>query len=123
MAKRKFTPLDSPLESNVVREAAQALIEAVQHEGVERSLTPSAYTRSVRELERLRGRPLVYPILASGTGRGARVRLADGSMKLDFIGGIGVYGLGRGDPDLLQAAVVAAAGDVVFQGHLACQPR
>ena len=123
MSKRKFTPLDPLLESDAIRAAAQTLIEAVQHENAERSLAPAAYGRSVRELERLRGRPLVYPFLASGAGRGARVWLADGSMKLDFIGGIGVYGFGRGDSDLLQTAVVAAAGDVVFQGHLAPGPE
>jgi 4-aminobutyrate aminotransferase-like enzyme len=71
----------------------------------------------------MRGRPLVYPFLGSGTGRGARVWLADGSMKLDFVGGIGVYGFGRGDADLLQTAVVAAASDVVFQGHLEPGPQ
>jgi 4-aminobutyrate aminotransferase-like enzyme len=123
MAKRKFTPLDSLLESDAVRDAARALIEAVQEESADRTLSRSSYQRAVRETERLRGRPLVYPFLGSGRGRGARVWLADGSMKLDFIGGIGVYGFGRGDADLLETAVVAAAGDVVFQGHLTPGPQ
>jgi acetylornithine/N-succinyldiaminopimelate aminotransferase len=38
---------------------------------------------------------------------------------LDFIGGIGVYAFGHSERDLLDAAVVAAARDVVFQGNLA----
>ena len=116
--RKKSSSLDSLVSSEPVREAARALIAAVQHETADRSLTAKAYAKSIRELERMRGRPLIYPILTSGAGRGARVWLADGSMKLDFIGGIGVYGFGHNDAELLETAVVAAAGDVVFQGHL-----
>lgn len=123
MARKKHTPLDPIIESEPVREAARALIEAVQNESANRSLTPKAYLRNVRELERTRGRGLVYPLLTSGIGKGARVWLADGSMKLDFVGGIGVYAFGHGDSDLLEYAVAAAASDVVFQGHLMPGPE
>ncbi len=123
MARKKLTPLDPLTESEPVREAARALIQAIQDESANRSLTPKAYLRSVRELERSRGRDLVYPLLTSGVGKGARVWLADGSMKLDFVGGIGVYAFGHGDPDLLENAVVAATSDVVFQGHLMPGPE
>jgi 4-aminobutyrate aminotransferase-like enzyme len=95
----------------------------VAAEAGERALARPASERSLRELERLRGRPLLFPLLLGGTGRGARVRLADGTTLLDFIGGIGVYALGHADPDLLETAVVAAAGDAVFQGHLAPGPE
>jgi 4-aminobutyrate aminotransferase-like enzyme len=101
-----------------VREAARALIEAVHEETESRELAPKAYDRAVRELERMRGRPLFHPALASGLGRGARVRLANGHTLIDFASGIGTYGFGHSDPALLEAAVVAAAGDSVFQGHL-----
>ena len=123
MKKRKATPLDPVLESEAVRAAARALIQAVQDECAERTLSPKAYLRHVREIERLRGRDLVYPLLSSGLGRGARVWLADGSMKLDFVGGIGVYAFGHADPDLLENAVVAATRDVVFQGNLMPGPE
>jgi len=60
MAKRKPTPLDSLLESDPIREAAQALVRAVAEAAAERSLAPKAYTRAVREVERLlRETPLV----------------------------------------------------------------
>jgi acetylornithine/N-succinyldiaminopimelate aminotransferase len=121
--KKKSSPIDSLVGSEPVREAARALIAAVQHESADRSLGVKAYTKSIRELERMRGRPLIYPILTSGAGRGARVWMADGSMKLDFIGGIGVYAFGHNDAELLETAVVAAAGDVVFQGHLMPGPE
>lgn len=123
MPRKKPTPLDNLLESETIRDAARALIAAVQGELADRSLAPNAYDRSLRELERLRGRPLFYPVLTSGAGRGARMRLADGTMKLDFIGGIGVLAFGHGDPDLLTTALVAASSDVVFQGHLTPGPQ
>jgi 4-aminobutyrate aminotransferase-like enzyme len=94
-------------------------VEAVAEEAGRRALSPGAYERALRQLERGRGRPLLFPALLGGTGTGARVQLADGRSVLDFIGGIGVYGFGHADRDLLETAVVAAAGDTVFQGHLA----
>jgi len=118
MAARRSNPLKGLLDSPRVREASQALVRAVAEEAEKRALTPRAYERALSQLERHRGRGLVFPALASGTGRGARVRLADGTSRIDFIGGIGVYGFGHSDPDLLETAAIAAAGDAVFQGHL-----
>jgi len=123
MARKHPSPLASPLDAPAVREAARALIAAVAGEAEKRSLPPRAYERALRQLERQRGRDLFVPALASGSGRGARVRLADGTTRIDFIGGIGVYGFGHADPDLLETAVAAAAGDAVFQGHLLPGPE
>jgi 4-aminobutyrate aminotransferase-like enzyme len=123
MPRHGRNPLKSLLEAPRVREAARALVKAVAEETAERALSPKAYERALRELERRRGRGLLFPALLTPHGSGARVRLADGTTKLDFIGGIGVYGFGHGDPDLLETAVVAAAGDSVFQGHLAPGPE
>ncbi|MDX1648385.1 MAG: aminotransferase class III-fold pyridoxal phosphate-dependent enzyme, partial [Myxococcota bacterium] len=117
MPRRSRNPLGSLLDAPAVREAAGALIEAVAEEAGSRTLAPEAYDKAVRELERLRGRPLFFPVLMAGPGRGARVRLADGRTLLDFIGGIGVYAFGHSDRDLLEAAVAAAATHTVFQGH------
>ncbi len=118
MPRRKHSPLQSLLDSPRVREAAEALIDAVHEEMKERELAPRAYDKAIRELERRRGRPLMFPMLMAGTGQGARVRLANGTTLLDFASGIGVYGFGHSDRDLLATAVVAAAGDTVYQGHL-----
>ena len=123
MPRSKPSPLNSLLDAPRVKEAARALIEAVAEETAERALTPKAAERALRDVERLRGRPLLFPLLMGGTGRGARVRLADGTWLLDFIGGIGVYGFGHADRDLLETAVAAAAGDAVFQGHLMPGPE
>ncbi len=124
MARKKtLSPIDSLVEAEPVREAARALVAAVQHESANRTLSAKSYDKCIRELERIRGRPLMMPMLTSGAGKGARVWMADGTMKLDFIGGIGVYAFGHNDPDLLETAVVAAASDSVFQGHLMPGPE
>ena len=123
MTRRNGSPLDPLVDSPRVREAARALVEAVAEEAQQRSLTPKQYQRALRRLERRRGRPLALPILFAGPAGGARVRLADGSTKLDFAGGIGVYGFGHGDADLLETAATAAACDTVFQGHLSPGPE
>lgn len=123
MTKRSANPLTPLIDSDAVREAARALIQLVQEEAAERALVPKSYEKAIRELERLRGRPLLYPMLTRGSGKGARLELADGTTKLDFIGAVGTYAFGHGDDDLLQNAVVAAASDVLFQGHLIPGPE
>jgi acetylornithine aminotransferase len=123
MGRTRRSPLDPLLDAPEVRAAADALIDAVAAEAERRALGSPAYERALREIGRLRGRPLAQPILLGPHGAGARVRLADGRMLLDFIGGIGVYAFGHGDRDLLRAAATAAAADTVFQGHLAPGPE
>lgn len=123
MAKKRPSPLDSLLDSPRVREAATALVDAVAQEAAGRALRPEQYTKALRQLERNRGRPLLLPLLLGGNGRGARVRLADGTERIDFVGGIGQYLFGHSDPDLLETAAAAAAVDTVFQGHLAPGPE
>jgi len=123
MPRRRQSPLDPLLDAPAVREAAAALVEAVAREAAERALTPKQYDAAVAAIGRVRGRALMLPALASGVGRGARMRLADGATKLDWIGGIGVQAFGHGDRDLLETAVAAAATDAVFQGHLVPGPE
>ena len=118
MSRRSRNPIASLHEAPAVRAAAGALLDAVAAEAASRMLSPEAYAKAVHDIERLRGRDLFFPVLAAGPGQGARVRLADGTQLLDFVGGIGVYALGHSDRDLLETAVVAAASDTAFQGNL-----
>ncbi|MBW2390514.1 MAG: hypothetical protein JRG89_19090, partial [Deltaproteobacteria bacterium] len=71
--KKRLSPIDSLVGSEAVRDAARALVDAVARESADRTLTSKSYAKCIRELERMRGRPLVYPILTSGVGKGARV--------------------------------------------------
>src|SRR5690606_36877990 len=56
--------------------------------------------------------------VGSGLGRGPLVELADGSVKYDFITGIGVHYMGHNHPALLDAGVDAAIESTVMQGNL-----
>ena len=77
------------------------------------------YSSLLKEVGKLRGKPLLYPYLGSGRGRGVYVELLDGSVKMDLIGGAGVHILGHSHPALIQQARQAAEANVVTQGHLA----
>lgn len=76
------------------------------------------YRQILQRLATARGGAPYFPYLASGLGRGPLVELADGSVKLDFISGIGVHGLGHSHPKLLEASIDAALDDTVMQGNL-----
>lgn len=65
-----------------------------------------------------RGRPLHYPYVGSGSGRGVYVELEDGSIKLDLINGIGIHLFGHSHPKIMEAAVRGALCDVINQGNL-----
>lgn len=66
----------------------------------------------------LRGRPLFYPYIGSGVGRGPYTEVADGSVKLDLINGIGIHLMGHSHPQVLKATLKGALSDIVMQGHL-----
>ena len=77
-----------------------------------------AYSRQLQRVGGLRGRPLFFPYVGSGVGKGAKVRTADGRWLLDFAIGIGVHFFGHTHPDLVRTAITAAASDIVIQGNL-----
>ena len=66
----------------------------------------------------IRGRPLNYPYVGTGAGQGPFVELEDGSIKLDFINGIGIHLLGHGHPQVMAATLKGALQDVTNQGNL-----
>lgn len=77
-----------------------------------------AYQTVIDDYTAARGGPPLWPYFASGLGNGPYVELADGSVKLDFIGGIGVHGCGHSNAGLLDAGIDAAIEDTVMQGNL-----
>ena len=68
--------------------------------------------------QQFRGAKLFFPYLGSGIGKGSLVELADGSVKYDFISGIGVHHWGHSNATLVEASVDAALQDTVMQGNL-----
>ena len=111
-------------DPRVVRARAQ-LGEALRDHGrrLEGPRPPDAaraatYRETLERFSQVRGGSLFYPYLGSGFGSGCLVELADGSVKLDMICGIGVHYLGHGDPALADRLVDAALQDTVMQGNL-----
>lgn len=76
------------------------------------------FAKQLEAFGAMRGGNLYYPYIASGIGNGPFVELADGSVKLDMITGIGVHGFGHSSPELVAAGVDAAICDTVMQGNL-----
>ncbi len=64
-----------------------------------------------------RGGPLYYPYISSGLGNGALIELTDGSIKYDFINGIGAH-FGHSLPGVVSATFDALLADTVMQGNL-----
>lgn len=76
------------------------------------------YEKALASFANFRGGNLWFPYLGSGIGHGPLVELADGSVKYDFICGIGVHYLGHNHPALIEAGIDAAISDIVMQGNL-----
>ncbi|MDH4469151.1 MAG: aminotransferase class III-fold pyridoxal phosphate-dependent enzyme [Bacteriovoracaceae bacterium] len=108
-----------------ITQAQQLIREALaDHQKDITSLTPAKselkenYEQMIKELSAGRGGALYYNYIGSGFGRGPFVELCDGSLKYDFITGIGVHYFGHSHPDVIEAAVQGAIGNTVMQGHL-----
>lgn len=93
----------------------EAIAELQTNEG---TADIASYPQQLRRVAQLRGRPLFFPYIGSGIGRGAKVRTVDGRWFIDFAIGIGVHFFGHSHPDLVRTALIAAASDVVMQGNL-----
>jgi len=70
------------------------------------------------DFNEVRGRPLFYPAIYSGLGNGVLAELVDGSVKYDFITGIGTHFFGHSDLDLIDTAIQAASQNIVMHGNL-----
>lgn len=108
-----------------IQEANKLIIDAVREHCQKitdiRPPNPSlkkAYEETLASLQSKRGMPLWFPFLGSGIGNGALVELLDGSVKYDFINGIGPHYFGHSHPLIIEACLNAAISDTVMQGHL-----
>jgi acetylornithine aminotransferase len=108
-----------------LKEAKQLILAAVaEHQKQLVSVRPpnpemvGDYEKLLQEFGQIRGGNIFFPYLGSGLGNGPFVELADGSVKLDLITGIGVHGYGHSHPLLIDAGIDAAIGDTVMQGNL-----
>ncbi|MCE5316309.1 MAG: aminotransferase class III-fold pyridoxal phosphate-dependent enzyme [Parachlamydia sp.] len=108
-----------------IAEARRLLCEAVaDHQKSLTGIRPpipelrQSYDQMLASLAEKRGSPLWFPYLGSGLGNGVLVELLDGSVKYDFISGIGTHYFGHSHAALIEAGFDAALSDVVMQGNL-----
>ncbi|MEM9159743.1 MAG: aminotransferase class III-fold pyridoxal phosphate-dependent enzyme [Verrucomicrobiota bacterium] len=78
----------------------------------------TSYEEAIRTFNQTRGGNRYFPFIGSGVGRGPFVELGDGSVKLDFINGIGSHPFGHSHPAIMESALRASLGDSVMQGNL-----
>ena len=78
----------------------------------------TTYDEAFNQLGKDRGSPPFYKYLGSGIGNGPLVELADGSVKYDFIIGIGVHHFGHSHPEVMKAMVKGAISNTAMQGNL-----
>jgi 4-aminobutyrate aminotransferase-like enzyme len=106
---------------NQIFDMFQSLIAKVQFLDGIKEVDPAKIPAAVDEIEelgRLRGRPLIYPMIPSGRGSGPYVEMTDGSVKMDMICGIGVHLFGHGHPELILSALKSALKATTMQGTL-----
>ena len=108
-----------------IAEAKRLIIEAVEEHRAQLNEIKhpndelgQEYIDRVNDFGDKRGGGLWFPYISSGLGNGPFVELADGSVKLDMITGIGVHGFGHSDPRIIDAGIDAALCDTVMQGNL-----
>ncbi len=102
---------------SIVGEVRTASAEITEIRGPREGLS-EGYNAFMARVGDIRGRGLYYPYIGSGLGNGALVELADGSVKWDMIGGIGVNFFGHSDPELIEESLIGGLDDVVKQGNL-----
>ncbi|MBD65720.1 MAG: acetylornithine aminotransferase [Halobacteriovoraceae bacterium] len=76
------------------------------------------YEKLIEDFSQDRGGKLFYDYIGSGIGNGALVELADGSVKYDFITGIGVHYFGHSNPGVIGAHIDGAIMNTTMSGNL-----
>mgnify|MGYP001482048230 CR=1 FL=1 len=77
----------------------------------------SNISKELKNAKNLRGNSLYFPYISSSLGKGSKVLLTDGSIKLDFINGIGAH-FGHSLELLRNASIDASLEDTIMQGNL-----
>jgi len=108
-----------------IAEAKKLISEAVkEHQVSFNGIKPAnpvlkeQFAEMVKTFNEYRGGKLYFPYIGSGFGRGSLVELLDGSVKYDFICGIGPHYWGHSHPDIILQNIDAAISDTVMQGNL-----
>lgn len=108
-----------------LKEAKKLISEALkEHQSQIKGVKPAtpelkeSYDALLKKMAEYRGGALFYNYLGSGIGHGPLVELADGSVKYDFITGIGVHYMGHSHLGVVEAQINGAVSNTVMNGHL-----
>lgn len=119
------TVADGFLNDPRIAEARKLIQDALkEHQSKITQIKPAnpelkeTYEELLKKTSDYRGGGLYYKYLGSGIGNGPFVELADGSVKYDFITGIGVHYMGHSNPGVIDAQVKGSIGNTVMNGHL-----
>lgn len=85
--------------------------------GAEKDLE-AEFEKLLEEFGNYRGGRVFYDYIGSGLGNGALVELVDGSVKYDFITGIGVHYFGHSHPGVINAEIDGAITNTTMSGNL-----
>ncbi len=115
----------SYLEDPRIEQAKKLISEALnEHSAKVDKVKPAdpelkqSYDELMTEFGQNRGGKLFYNYIGSGIGNGALVELADGSVKYDFITGIGVHYFGHSHAGVVAAQVDGAVTNTTMSGNL-----
>ena len=118
--------IDKPIKQQILNDAriikAKKLINETvkefQEKYISSILNPKVdIEKNLDNAQNLRGGRLFFPYISSSLGNGSKVLLTDGSVKLDFINGIGAH-FGHGLELLRNASIDASIEDTIMQGNL-----
>ncbi|MFP5386433.1 MAG: aminotransferase class III-fold pyridoxal phosphate-dependent enzyme [Bacteriovoracia bacterium] len=119
------TVADSFFSDSRLEQAKKLIQEALaEHSSKINGVKPAnpelkeSYESLLKKMADFRGGALFYNYLGSGIGNGPLVELADGSVKYDFITGIGVHYMGHSHPGVIDAQINGAISNTVMNGHL-----
>jgi acetylornithine/N-succinyldiaminopimelate aminotransferase len=102
----------------LIREALKEHSSRITHVRPGDPELKETYENLLKKMAEFRGAALAYNYLGSGIGHGPLVELADGSVKYDFITGIGVHYMGHSHPGVIEAQINGAISNTVMNGHL-----
>jgi acetylornithine/N-succinyldiaminopimelate aminotransferase len=128
LLKRKKTLMNdnNPLLTDPrIQQAKKLILETIkQHQEQIQGVKPpdpakkAAYDKMISTFNEYRGGKLAFSYVGSGLGKGALVELLDGSVKYDFINGIGPHCYGHSHASVISSSIDAALSDTVMQGNL-----
>lgn len=125
MIKKNDLIANKLLQDSRIEEAKKLILQAVNDQSQKiTGVKPSnpdlkaEYDKTLEAFKNIRGQKLYFPYIGSGIGNGSLVELLDGSVKYDFISGIGPHYFGHSHLKVISEGIDAAISDTVMQGNL-----